>query len=44
LGTPAISIPMPTPGLPVGLQLTAEHGQDARLLQTAVRIQRLLST
>jgi Asp-tRNA(Asn)/Glu-tRNA(Gln) amidotransferase A subunit family amidase len=44
LGTPAISIPMPTPALPVGLQLTAEHGQDARLLQTAVRIQRLLDT
>ena len=44
LGTPAISIPMPTQALPVGLQLTAEHGQDSRLLQTAVRIQRLLNT
>jgi Asp-tRNA(Asn)/Glu-tRNA(Gln) amidotransferase A subunit family amidase len=44
LGTPAISIAMPTAALPLGLQLTAEHGQDARLLQTAVRIQRLLNT
>jgi len=43
LGTPAISIPMPVPnGLPLGLQLTADHGQDARLLRTAVRVQRML--
>ena len=43
LGTPAISIPMPVPsGLPLGLQLTADHGQDARLLRTAVRLQRML--
>ncbi|PYJ73481.1 MAG: amidase [Verrucomicrobia bacterium] len=45
LGTPAISIPMPVPsGLPLGLQLTAEHGQDARVLRTAVRLQRMLDT
>jgi Asp-tRNA(Asn)/Glu-tRNA(Gln) amidotransferase A subunit family amidase len=44
LGTPAISIPLPTRDLPLGLQLTAEHGQDARLLQAAVRIERLLNT
>ena len=44
LGTPAISIPMPlAAGLPLGLQLTAEHGQDARLLRTAVRLQKMLS-
>jgi len=44
LGTPAISIPMPiTSGLPLGLQLTAEPGQDARLLRVAVRVQGLLS-
>jgi len=44
LGTPAISIPMPVrSGLPVGLQLTAEPDQDARLLRTAVRLQGLLS-
>jgi Asp-tRNA(Asn)/Glu-tRNA(Gln) amidotransferase A subunit family amidase len=43
LGTPAISIPMPVQtGLPLGLQLTADHGQDARLLRTAVRVNRML--
>ncbi|HEX2710801.1 MAG TPA: amidase [Candidatus Acidoferrales bacterium] len=45
LGTPAISIPMPVPsGLPLGLQLTADHGQDARVLRTAVRLQELLDS
>ena len=45
LGTPAISIPMPVAnGLPLGLQLTADHGQDARLIRTAVRVQRLLGS
>jgi Asp-tRNA(Asn)/Glu-tRNA(Gln) amidotransferase A subunit family amidase len=45
LGTPAISIPMPVAnGLPLGLQLTADHGQDARLLRTAVRLHRMLET
>jgi Asp-tRNA(Asn)/Glu-tRNA(Gln) amidotransferase A subunit family amidase len=44
LGTPAISIPLPVAsGLPLGLQLTADHGQDARLLQTAVRLQRIVN-
>ena len=44
LGTPAISIPMPlAAGLPLGLQLTAERGQDVRLLRTAVRLQKMLS-
>jgi len=43
LGTPAISIPMPVAsGLPLGLQLTAEHDQDARVLRTAVGLQRML--
>jgi Asp-tRNA(Asn)/Glu-tRNA(Gln) amidotransferase A subunit family amidase len=43
LGTPAISIPMPvSSGLPLGLQLAAEPGQDARVLRTAVRLQRML--
>jgi Asp-tRNA(Asn)/Glu-tRNA(Gln) amidotransferase A subunit family amidase len=43
LGTPAISIPLPvSAGLPLGLQLTAENGQDARLLQTAVRLHKIL--
>jgi Asp-tRNA(Asn)/Glu-tRNA(Gln) amidotransferase A subunit family amidase len=43
LGTPAISIPIPvSSGLPLGLQLTADHGQDARLLRTAVRLEQML--
>ena len=45
LGTPAISIPMPiTSGLPLGLQLTADHGQDARVIRTAVRLQTMLGS
>jgi Asp-tRNA(Asn)/Glu-tRNA(Gln) amidotransferase A subunit family amidase len=45
LGTPAISIPIPVPnGLPLGLQLTADHGQDARVIRTAVRLQRVLGS
>jgi Asp-tRNA(Asn)/Glu-tRNA(Gln) amidotransferase A subunit family amidase len=44
LGTPAISIPLPVSGgLPLGLQLTADHGQDARVLQTAVRLHKILA-
>jgi Asp-tRNA(Asn)/Glu-tRNA(Gln) amidotransferase A subunit family amidase len=44
LGTPAISIPMPVQnGLPLGLQLTADHGQDARVIRTAVRLQHMLA-
>ena len=43
LGTPAISVPMPvTGGLPLGLQLTADHGQDARVLRTAARLQTVI--
>jgi Asp-tRNA(Asn)/Glu-tRNA(Gln) amidotransferase A subunit family amidase len=39
LGTPAISIPLPVAdGLPLGLQLTADHGADARVIRTAVRL------
>jgi Asp-tRNA(Asn)/Glu-tRNA(Gln) amidotransferase A subunit family amidase len=45
LGTPAISIPMPVrSGLPLGLQVTADRGQDARVLRTAVRLQSILPT
>ena len=45
LGTPAITIPMPLAnGLPLGLQLTGSHGQDARVIRTAVRLQRLLGS
>lgn len=45
LGVPAISIPIPiSNGPPLGLQLTADHGQDARVIQTAVRIERMLGS
>lgn len=43
LGVPAVTIPMPiTNGLPLGLQLIADRGQDARVLQAAVRLERAL--
>ena len=43
LGTPAISIPLPVrSALPLGLQLTAEHGEDARVIRAAVRLHALL--
>jgi Asp-tRNA(Asn)/Glu-tRNA(Gln) amidotransferase A subunit family amidase len=42
MGTPAISIPMPVSGLPLGLQLTAAPGQDARVLRAAIRVAALL--
>jgi Asp-tRNA(Asn)/Glu-tRNA(Gln) amidotransferase A subunit family amidase len=45
LGTPAVSIPMPVgTALPLGLQLTAERGGDARVLRTAVRLQNMLGS
>jgi len=43
LGTPAISIPLPVAGgLPLGLQVTADHGQDARVIRAAMRLHGLL--
>ena len=46
LGTPAISIPMPQQGsaLPLGLQVVADYGHDARVLQAALRIDKFLSS
>ena len=45
LGTPAISIPMAAfNGLPLGLQLTADRGDDPRVLHTAVRVEAALAT
>jgi Asp-tRNA(Asn)/Glu-tRNA(Gln) amidotransferase A subunit family amidase len=44
LGTPAISIPMGAhEGLPLGLQITANRGDDAILLSAAARVFRGLS-
>jgi len=44
LGTPAISIPLPVAsGLPLGLQLTADHGQDARVIQAAVAVHNMIT-
>jgi len=41
LGTPAISIPMPVAsGLPLGLQMTADLGQDSRLIRAAIQQQK----
>jgi Asp-tRNA(Asn)/Glu-tRNA(Gln) amidotransferase A subunit family amidase len=43
LGCPAMSIPLPVAsGLPLGLQITADRGQDARVLRTAVRVESIL--
>lgn len=43
LGTPAISIPLPVGNaLPLGLQLTAEHGNEDRVLRTAVHLHDML--
>lgn len=43
LGTPAISIPMPvSDALPLGFQLTADRGEDVRVLRAAVRVQGIL--
>ncbi len=42
LGGPAISIPLPVDDLPLGLQLVADAGDDARLLHAAVAADSLL--
>lgn len=43
LGTPALSMPMPVAaGLPLGLQLTGDHGTDARVIRTAVGLHHML--
>jgi 2-dehydropantoate 2-reductase len=42
-GHPAVSLPAPAPGLPVGLQLAGRRGQDFALLEVAAAAERLLT-
>jgi Asp-tRNA(Asn)/Glu-tRNA(Gln) amidotransferase A subunit family amidase len=45
LGVPAISVPMPVAaGLPLGLQLTADSGHEARLLEAAFQAEQRLKS
>jgi Asp-tRNA(Asn)/Glu-tRNA(Gln) amidotransferase A subunit family amidase len=39
LGTPAIGIPMPVPGLPLGLQMIARGGADNILIRSAIQVE-----
>jgi 2-dehydropantoate 2-reductase len=41
-GHPAVSVPVPAPGMPVGLQLAARRGGDLRLLRVAAAAAELL--
>jgi Asp-tRNA(Asn)/Glu-tRNA(Gln) amidotransferase A subunit family amidase len=43
LGNPAINVPMPVTGFPLGLQLTADLNEDARLLQAALAVHERLA-
>jgi aspartyl-tRNA(Asn)/glutamyl-tRNA(Gln) amidotransferase subunit A len=40
----AISLPLPTEGLPVGLMLAARNGEDHRLFRIALAVERLLAS
>lgn len=42
-GHPAISLPVPGPGLPAGLQLAGRRGEDANLLLAAAAAERVLA-
>jgi Asp-tRNA(Asn)/Glu-tRNA(Gln) amidotransferase A subunit family amidase len=42
LGVPSISVPMPTLGMPLGLQLVSESGTDDALVALAVEVETLL--
>ena len=42
-GHPAVSLPAPAPGLPVGLQFAGRRGQDFALLEVAAAAERLLA-
>jgi len=43
-GNPAVSLPIPTRGLPVGLQLVGKRGETEKLLATALACEQLLGT
>lgn len=43
-GQPALSLPVATPGLPVGLQLAATQGADALLLTVGAAVEAALAT
>lgn len=43
LGCPAISLPLPVDGLPVGMQLVGAPGTDADLLSMALTIERIVA-
>jgi aspartyl-tRNA(Asn)/glutamyl-tRNA(Gln) amidotransferase subunit A len=42
-GHPAISLPLPAPGLPAGLQLVGRRGETAALLALAARCERIIA-
>jgi Asp-tRNA(Asn)/Glu-tRNA(Gln) amidotransferase A subunit family amidase len=42
IGVPAVTIPMPCDGPPLGLQITSARGQDAALLAAAIQAERAL--
>lgn len=42
-GQPAMAIPAPTKGLPVGIQVVGKRGKDARLIEVAWSLERLWS-
>jgi Asp-tRNA(Asn)/Glu-tRNA(Gln) amidotransferase A subunit family amidase len=42
-GHPAVSLPVPATGLPVGLQLAGRHGADAALVRLAAAAEHLLA-
>ncbi len=43
-GHPALSLPVPVPGMPVGLQLAARRGDDMSLLRIAAAAEEMLAT
>ena len=42
LGVPAITVPLPVPGAPLGLQINAAWGRDDALVAVAAHAERLI--